>query len=395
MKIKITAIVLAALLALAAAGCQKEINDPSSSQGASEKTTANELGDDVAAVLDPYTVSMEDYTAYYRMNQKQLEMQAAMSGYSSDNMGEFWNLDQGTGSIKDMLAEQSLLMAKQLTILCNEAQKKNVKPNPAAEEASEQQLAEALAQLEGDAAAFEANYGVSPDTLRTMNTRSNTAAAFVEDIKKGITLSDADIKAEYDQNPDQYDKVTVRHILVSTNDMTDEEKAAAKEKADNLLKQIQGGTEIGSLVEANTDDPASIPTQGEYTFGKGEMVLPFEEWAFQAKDGDQSIVETDYGYHVMEMIGRPSYEELQEQIKETMLTLKSNETIDKLFQVIDSSDWVINQKMIDTVVVAEAADTGSTAAEDEIPKETSASESASAAESSTASDAEESAEESK
>lgn len=113
----------------------------------------------------------------------------------------------------------------------------------------------------------------------------------------------------------------VRHILIGfeggTKDddgkttYSDEEKAAAKQKAEDLLQQWKDGeaTEESfiALVKDNTDDTASAETGGLYEeiHRDSNYVESFRNWAIDSsrKAGDTGIVESDYGYHIMYYIG--------------------------------------------------------------------------------------------
>ena len=109
----------------------------------------------------------------------------------------------------------------------------------------------------------------------------------------------------------------VRHILVkpeggtldSSTGMTvytEEELAAAKEEAENLMKLWQEGeaTEetFATFATKYSEDTGSQETGGLYTdVYPGQMVTNFNDWCFAEgrKTGDTGIVETDYGYHLM------------------------------------------------------------------------------------------------
>ena len=112
----------------------------------------------------------------------------------------------------------------------------------------------------------------------------------------------------------------VRHILVSyeggttdENGMTtysEEEKAAAKKKADELLASYEAGelTEdaFAALATENSMDPGSKDNGGLYeNVYRGQMVPTFNDWVFDngRKTGDTGIVATEYGYHVMYYCG--------------------------------------------------------------------------------------------
>lgn len=116
----------------------------------------------------------------------------------------------------------------------------------------------------------------------------------------------------------------VRHILVSfeggttdsatgTTTYSDEEKAAAREKAEELLKQWKEGeaTEdsFAALAHDNSTDTGSVENGGLYeNIFPGQMVTAFNDWCFDEsrKTGDTGIVETNYGYHVMYFVGDAS-----------------------------------------------------------------------------------------
>ena len=90
---------------------------------------------------------------------------------------------------------------------------------------------------------------------------------------------------------------------------TDEEKAAAKTAAEDLLAQWKAGeaTEesFAALANEHSDDGDGT-TGGLYAdIYPGQMVSAFEAWCFDEnrKAGDTGIVETEYGYHVMYFSG--------------------------------------------------------------------------------------------
>ena len=113
----------------------------------------------------------------------------------------------------------------------------------------------------------------------------------------------------------------VRHILVqfaggTTDEATgvttysDEEKAAAKSAAEEILNEWKSGeaTEdsFAALATEKTQDTASAENGGLYEdIYPGQMVAAFEDWCYDAgrKAGDTGLVETEYGYHVMYFSG--------------------------------------------------------------------------------------------
>jgi parvulin-like peptidyl-prolyl isomerase len=96
---------------------------------------------------------------------------------------------------------------------------------------------------------------------------------------------------------------TVRHILLSAN--TDEEKVIAKKKADSIMRVIRANENFEEMVTEFSDDPGSIPTGGKYEdFTEGTMVPEFNDFSFNEAIGKMDAVTTDYGVHIVEVLGR-------------------------------------------------------------------------------------------
>lgn len=121
-------------------------------------------------------------------------------------------------------------------------------------------------------------------------------------------------------NDNTFPLKNVRHILVSfeggTSDdsgnitYSEEEKAAAKATAEELLNQWKSGeaTEdsFAALATEKSSDPGSTANGGLYEdIAPNQMVAAFNDWCFAEgrKAGDTGIVETEYGYHVMYFVG--------------------------------------------------------------------------------------------
>jgi len=170
-------------------------------------------------------------------------------------------------------------------------------------------------------------YGSVLSVAKDWITASERKAGDVTYIPSESTVMDADgnetttVNGYYvvyfvGKNDNTFALANVRHILVGfeggTYDSntglttyTDEEKAAAKEKAEALLAEFNAGT-------ADEDSFAALANEhsadGDGTTGglyenvyPGQMVTNFNDWCFDEsrKPGDTGIVESEYGYHVM------------------------------------------------------------------------------------------------
>ncbi|HWJ40375.1 MAG TPA: SurA N-terminal domain-containing protein [Candidatus Limnocylindrales bacterium] len=100
------------------------------------------------------------------------------------------------------------------------------------------------------------------------------------------------------------DEVHARHILIAVPaGASDKEKAAAKAKAEDVLKQAQAkGADFVKLAAKYSDDTSNKLEGGDLgTFGRGQMVKPFEDAAFAMKPGQITMVETHFGFHVLRL----------------------------------------------------------------------------------------------
>jgi len=101
-----------------------------------------------------------------------------------------------------------------------------------------------------------------------------------------------------------------RHILVNVDTgATQEQIQAAKQKAEDLRKQIAEGADFEKLAKENSDDPGSAQLGGDIGFfGKDSLDPAYEEAMFSLKVGEVSEpVLSAFGYHIIKL------EEIREQ----------------------------------------------------------------------------------
>lgn len=101
------------------------------------------------------------------------------------------------------------------------------------------------------------------------------------------------------------EQVWVRHILVAT-----------EEEAKQVIDRLNKGESFAELAKELSTDTGSAQNGGLYDwFGPGKMVAPFEEAAYALNVGEISQpVKTDYGYHVIQLLGKENRPFTQEQI---------------------------------------------------------------------------------
>ncbi len=158
-------------------------------------------------------------------------------------------------------------------------------------------------------------YGISLESFRN-DTRLNLLARKLA--KSEIEYTDEDVRQFFDDKRflfEQEEEVNARHILVDT-----------EEEAEEVLALLSDGADFAELASEYSTDTSNNQAGGNLGFfGRGVMVSEFEEKAFSMEIGDISEpVATDFGYHIIEVLGRTEgveadFEAIKDEVIEAML----------------------------------------------------------------------------
>jgi peptidyl-prolyl cis-trans isomerase D len=146
-------------------------------------------------------------------------------------------------------------------------------------------------------------------------------------LQKSTSLSEADLRAYYDQNVGRLsgnEERRARHILLAVPaGSTPEQKEAVRVRAAALLEQVRKAPNtFADVAKAQSQDSISAANGGDLDFfARGAMVKPFEDVVFSLNKGDISdLVETEFGFHIIQLsdIKAPpqkSFESMRAQIE--------------------------------------------------------------------------------
>jgi len=136
------------------------------------------------------------------------------------------------------------------------------------------------------------------------------------------------IQAYYNAHLSDYqvpEQAKSRHILIKVAPGADAKTdAAAKAKAEDILKQLRAGGSWTELAKKYSDDPGSKDSGGELGFAqRGRMVPEFDNAIFTQKIGDIEIVKSQFGYHIVQVEDRQAAhtQPLNEVLPEIQATL--------------------------------------------------------------------------
>jgi len=108
----------------------------------------------------------------------------------------------------------------------------------------------------------------------------------------------------------------------------------AKKMAEDALALVRGGTDFSDAAKDKSDCPSKAQGGDLGWFLAEAMVKPFSEAAFAlAKVGDvSSVVETEFGYHVIKLTGLRTPEEAYKVFVRRSTEAKANETVTKMMR---------------------------------------------------------------
>ncbi len=152
---------------------------------------------------------------------------------------------------------------------------------------------------------------------------------------QNVSVDEAQLRGFYDENPqffEQPEQVAARHIILTTQGITDEaERNAIRDRIQELRNRIAGGEDFAAVAREHSQDGSAAQGGDLGMFGRGQMVPEFEEAAFSLEIGQLSeVVETQFGYHILQVTERRpprtvAYAEVRDDIADFLLEDVRNE----------------------------------------------------------------------
>ncbi len=170
-----------------------------------------------------------------------------------------------------------------------------------------------------------------------------------------MTVSDADLHAQYDKEKGQLtvaEKRHAQHILITGKD-----DAAALKEAQDVLAQAKAGKDFGELAKQYSKDPGSAANGGDLGWvDKSTFVAPFADALFSIQPGDiRGPVKTQFGYHIIRLEGiqagkGKSFDEARGQLESE---LKRNRATDRFGEIQEQLQSKLSQPDADLNAIAQ------------------------------------------
>jgi peptidyl-prolyl cis-trans isomerase D len=179
------------------------------------------------------------------------------------------------------------------------------------------------------------------------------ALADVNQIRQNTQVSEDEMKAQYQQDIQQYqvpNRVHVDHILLMTVGKTPAEVEEIHQKAEDVLKQAnKKGANFEELAKKYSEDPGTKDKGGDLGWiTQGQTVPEFEKVAFGLPKGSISdLVKTQYGFHIIKILDKETahtktFDEVKDAIRAPLMLAKADrqasDIADKLSAAIRQSN---------------------------------------------------------
>ena len=126
--------------------------------------------------------------------------------------------------------------------------------------------------------------------------------------------------------------VSVRHIILKTAGLNENQKKQKRNELDKILKRAKNGESFSKLAQSYSDDAGSAKNGGLIKNIKpGDMLQPFDNISFSLAIGEISdIFETQLGYHILTVIDRKKEDRSAEEIEKELRESKQKQLLPKI-----------------------------------------------------------------
>ena len=219
---------------------------------------------------------------------------------------------------------------------------------------------EALTQLKGSLPPevkleeYLKSIGLTEKDLRESVRKNLRIKKLVEQQVADITVpTDKEVEVFYTDNAEKFqmpESVEARHILIAVKPEDDEAAKAEKmKKAEKIRKQLvdKNGENFEAIAAEVSDCPSKSQGGKLGVFGRGQTVPAFEEAAFTQKIGEIGpVVETSFGYHVIEVLDRKEtrkvpLSEMSERISNHLVTQKKDEAVKEYIESLKAEATIV------------------------------------------------------
>lgn len=219
-------------------------------------------------------------------------------------------LQDNNPKLSDCEALDLLIMQK---LLLNQAELDSIKISDAQVDGEMENRLRIIENQIGSRQKLEEFYGKTTTQIKMEMKQAIKNKLLSEEMQRQITssiqITPKDIEEYFKQLPKDSipfinTKLSFQQIVIFPK-ITKEDKEITFNKLNEIRESILKGKSFESQARLHSQDPGSASQGGTITASRGMMVPQFESTVFNLKPGEISkIIETDYGYHIIQLIER-------------------------------------------------------------------------------------------
>lgn len=183
------------------------------------------------------------------------------------------------------------------------------------------------------------------------------------ELAKKVTYTDEDLNQFYENNKGLFtipEKRQARHILIRTEEGSDESLKKAEETIAEVQEKIASGEDFAELAKNYSQDPGSASSGGDLgSFERGMMVTEFDDTVFSMQEGEVSQpVKTDFGLHLikLEKITPLEVQPFADVKSQVIAQYQSQEAEKNYFDLLEQVNTMVYEQSDSLQPVAEAFD---------------------------------------
>ncbi|MGW7775407.1 SurA N-terminal domain-containing protein [Pseudomonas machongensis] len=249
------------------------------------------------AALDQLILQTPEFQVDGKFSAERFDAVIRQMGYGRMQFREMLAQEMLIGQLRTGLAGSSFVTDKQVDAFARlENQTRDFasltfKANPAAVKVSDEEV---KAHYDQHAKEF-----MTPDQVVIDYIELKKAAFFDQ-----VSVNEDELKALYEKEiANLAEQRRAAHILVEVNDKTDD--AQAKARIEEIQQRLSKGEDFAKLAKEFSQDPGSAANGGDLGFaGPGVYDPAFEDALYKLnKDQVSAPVRTEYGYHLIKLLG--------------------------------------------------------------------------------------------
>lgn len=286
-------------------------------------------------------ITTTEYTFFLTQQRQQVEYQEGISDKTDAEKKTWWTTKTAEGEDPFLVAKNDALdSAKEYEIQLLKAAELGLSVNQDIKDLVQTNIVDTYKSYLGEdgyASYVKENYGVDEksfiDIAQNLTLISNFKTKYIADNFTTPTYTDDELKAYYDENQDNYLTAGVRWIYFSktvtaedgtSTDLSADEIAAKKAKAEDLLAQLLDGADMVELVKANSEDTARDTDEGLKSINKAvyssySEFKPIVDFAFSAATNDVQLIETTSGFYVTRLESVTTFDESKTDVTNAMV----------------------------------------------------------------------------